>query len=216
MAKALVTREAVFEAADALAAAGDEPSMLIVQERIGAGSYTTIKRYLDIWKTERKTAAPAIEVPPDLTTRGQAFIQTVWASAATISEQRVAEVRATAEQQVRQATAALTAAEATIAHLEADADQATRELADLHRQLAEARASGDAAHTAARVAEARSTEQEQQIADLRQQVVHQQGALETARTVVADHARLSGERTAVRQQLHDQAALIERLTTRDR
>jgi len=145
MAKALVTREAVFEAADALAAAGDEPSMLIVQERIGAGSYTTIKRYLDIWKAERKTAAPAIAVPPDLTTRGQAFIQTVWASAATISEQRVAEVRATAEQQVRQATAALTAAEATIAHLEADADQALRELADLHRQLAEARTSGDAA-----------------------------------------------------------------------
>ncbi len=65
-------------------------------------------------------------------------------------------------------------------------------------------------------AEARSQEQEQQIADLRQQVVHQQAELETARILVADHARLSGERTAVRQQLHDQATLIDRLTARDR
>ncbi len=49
MAKALVTREAVFEAADVLAAAGDDPSILAVQGRIGGGSYSTVKRFLDTW-----------------------------------------------------------------------------------------------------------------------------------------------------------------------
>jgi len=71
MAKALVTREAVFEAADALAAAGDDPSILAVQGQIGGGSYSTVKRFLDAWKAERKSAAPVIEVPPDVAARGE-------------------------------------------------------------------------------------------------------------------------------------------------
>ena len=50
MAKALVTQDRVFEVADVLTARGEEPSILSVQAAIGGGSYSTVKRYLDLWK----------------------------------------------------------------------------------------------------------------------------------------------------------------------
>lgn len=53
MAKPIVTQERVNETADALVATGEEPSIITVQARIGGGSYTTIKRYLDVWKQQQ-------------------------------------------------------------------------------------------------------------------------------------------------------------------
>lgn len=207
MAKAIVTREAVFEAADALIAADADPSILAVQGRIGGGSYSTVKRYLDAWKAERKTAAPAIEVPPDVAARGEDLVRSLWGAAHSLAEQRIAEARGEADQQVRQARAELQAAETTIARLEAEADQAAQQLDVARTALEEAR-------TAARIAEAHTTEQERQITDLRRQVTQHREELDAARAQVMDHARLTGELAALRQQLQDQTALIERLSQR--
>ena len=214
MAKALVTREAVFEAADALAAAGDDPSILAVQGQIGGGSYSTVKRFLDAWKAERKSAAPVIEVPPDVAARGEELMRSLWGAAHNLAEQRIAEVRSEADQQVRQARAELEIAEATITRMEAEADQAAQQLNAVQGQFVEARTALEEARTAARIAEARTTEQERQIADLQRQVAQNRDELEAARAQAIDQARLSGELAALRQQLQDQAALIARLSTR--
>jgi chromosome segregation ATPase len=214
MAKAIVTREAVFEAADALAAAGDDPSILAVQGRIGGGSYSTVKRYLDEWKAERKTAALVIEVPSDVAARGEELVRSLWGAAHSLAEQRIAEARGEADQQVRQARAELQAAEQTIARMEVEADQAAQQLDAAQGQLVAARTALEEARTAARIAEARTTEQEQQIADLRRQVTQHREELDAARAQAIDHARLTGELGALRQQLQDQAALIERLSQR--
>lgn len=214
MAKAIVTREAVFEAADALTAAGDDPSILAVQGRIGGGSYSTVKRFLDAWKAERKSVAPAIEVPPEVAARGEELVRSLWGAAHGLAEQRIAEVRAEAEQQVRQARAELQAAEVTIARLEGEADQSAQQLDAAQQQLVEARTALEEARTATRIAEARTTEQEQQIADLRRQVAQYREELDAARAQAMDQARLTGELSALRQQLQDQAALIERLSQR--
>jgi hypothetical protein len=53
MARQIVTQQAVTEVADALVAEGLDPSIMAVQSRIGGGSYSTVKRYLDVWKQER-------------------------------------------------------------------------------------------------------------------------------------------------------------------
>lgn len=216
MAKAIVTREAVFEAADALAATGDDPSILAVQGRIGGGSYSTVKRFLDAWKAERKPAAPAIEVPPDVAAHGEALVRSLWGAAHGLAEQRIAEVKAEAEQQVRQARAELQAAEQTIARMEVEADQAAQQLDAAQQQIDEARAALEEARTAARIAEARTTEQEGVITDLRRQVTQHREELDAARAQAMDQARLAGELTALRQQLQDQAAMIERLSQRQR
>lgn len=62
MAKPVVTEALVFTVSDQLQAGGTEPTILTVQERIGGGSYTTIKRYLDTWK-QQQTRQPMVEGP---------------------------------------------------------------------------------------------------------------------------------------------------------
>lgn len=214
MAKAIVTREAVLEAAEALLAMGEEPSILSVQGRIGGGSYSTVKRFLDAWKAERKSTAPAIEVPPDVAARGEELVRALWGAAHSLADQRIAEARGEADQQVRQARVELEIAEVTITRLEGEAEQAAQQLDAAQGQLVEARTALEEARAAARIAEARASEQERQIADLQRLVAQHREELETARAQAIDQARLSGELAALRQQLQDQAALIERLSTR--
>ena len=71
------------------------------------------------------------------------------------------------------------------------------------------------------MAEARAGEQAQRVGDLQRELdqAHQQIARLTeenqqTRAAALDHARLSGELDALKRQLQDQAALIERLTGR--
>jgi hypothetical protein len=67
MARQIVTQHAVNEAAEALILEGSEPSILAVQSRIGGGSYSTVKRFLDVWKQERAEAATAApDTPPEV------------------------------------------------------------------------------------------------------------------------------------------------------
>jgi len=71
MAKPVVTEALVFTVADQLQAGGTEPTIIMVQERIGGGSYTTVKRYLDAWK-QHQTRQPVVEVPAEVTVQGMA------------------------------------------------------------------------------------------------------------------------------------------------
>lgn len=68
MAKAVVTQERVFEAAEALVEQGVTPTILNVQDGVGGGSYTTVKRYLDQWK-EAAEQRRAVELPEAAVTR---------------------------------------------------------------------------------------------------------------------------------------------------
>ena len=55
MAKEIATKESVFSVADQLLNDGIGISTKAVQSRIGGGSFTTVKRYLDAWAQERKS-----------------------------------------------------------------------------------------------------------------------------------------------------------------
>jgi hypothetical protein len=61
-----------------------------VQERIGGGSYSTVKRYLDEWKAQRQSRQQeAVELPKEIVIRGSEFIGSLWARAATLAEERL-------------------------------------------------------------------------------------------------------------------------------
>lgn len=62
MARQIVTSERVAEIANALVLEGQEPSIVAVQAQIGGGSYSTVKRYLDVWRQERAEAAASAPV----------------------------------------------------------------------------------------------------------------------------------------------------------
>ena len=101
MARQIVTQQAVTEVADALVAEGLDPSIMAVQSRIGGGSYSTVKRYLDVWKQERAAMdAGATDTPPAIQAKGQEFAQAVWALASREAQREAQAIKDEAKAQV--------------------------------------------------------------------------------------------------------------------
>ena len=86
MARAIATREAIFAVADAIRAEGDEPTVILVQARIGGGSYTTTKRLLDEWEAVQ-TSKPTVivELPAEIATRAEETVRALWLSATALA-----------------------------------------------------------------------------------------------------------------------------------
>ena len=195
MARQIVTQQAVTEAAEALIVEGAEPSIVAVQARIGGGSYSTVKKFLDVWKQQRaQDAAAAPETPAEVQVKGQEFARTVWALASR-------EAQAAAQQ-------AKDEAQAAVAAVRVELGEATNEIARLEGVEAAQAATIDQQATALRevelaLAEAqtqarRVTELEKSLADLRTE-------LDASRKDVTDKAveagRLAGECDALRSQV---------------
>jgi len=221
MAKSLVTEAQVFTVAQQLQAGGTEPTILTVQERIGGGSYTTVKRYLDAWK-QHQTRQPVVEVPADVTAQGMAAIGAIWTIAAQLAQEQVAHDRAEAQRQVADAQAALVAAEVAITRAEADAEQLAVQLADVQQQVEEHTAQLVQARTEAAAASAMLAEQGERVRDLQQELerahtqqetftaaldrqaaqyeqrlqearTERQAALDQAQTLLTENGQLQGE-----------------------
>lgn len=197
MARQIVTQQAVTEAAEALIVEGAEPSIVAVQARIGGGSYSTVKKFLDVWKQERAEAATAApETPAEVQAKGQEFARIVWALASR-------EAQAEAQQAKDEAQAAVAAvrvelAEATneIARLEgveaaqaATIDQQAAKLREVELALAEAQ-------TQAR----RVAELEKSLADLRAEL---DASRKDATNKAVEAGRLAGEGEALRAQVRE-------------
>jgi len=73
MARQVATQEVVFSVAEALVSEGVEPSLTVVQGGHG-GSYTTVRRHLEMWEAKRKGAIAAVELPADIESRGREFV----------------------------------------------------------------------------------------------------------------------------------------------
>jgi chromosome segregation ATPase len=232
MAKAIVTMEGVYEVADQLVAAGTEPTILNVQDRIGGGSYTTVKRFLEQWRTERATARQeAVEIPAEIAGKGNDLLQSMWSAAMDIAGQEIERIRSTAAEEVAAAKASLTAAEAAIAQLEEAQETQTQTIAEQDRMIAQLREELAQARTALEVATARAGEQEQRLTDQARTIEQLREDLGQAHRQVdaasdrADrsmrelmelrvtHAQVAGELEGLKQHLQEQSAIITRLTS---
>ncbi|MGL5879645.1 MAG: DNA-binding protein, partial [Xenococcaceae cyanobacterium] len=96
MAKSIISPENVFETASLLVSEGVEPSIINVQTRIGGGSYTTIKKYLDEWKRMRSEKT-AVEVPPEITSKGNLLIEQLWLAASGLADRTVQTIKEQAQ-----------------------------------------------------------------------------------------------------------------------
>ncbi len=79
MARKLVTEDLVAQIAENIVAECGDPSIIEVKERLGSGSYTTTKRYLDVWKqrsAEAESATP--DTPPEFEAKALQFARSVW------------------------------------------------------------------------------------------------------------------------------------------
>ena len=201
MTRAIVTAEAVSAVADALVAEGLEPSLVLVQSRIG-GSYMTVKRYLDAWKLARAQAAAVdSDTPAVILAKGQEWARSVWALAKREAQVQVQSMKEDARAQVEILQADLAGAMAEITRLEgSEAAQAATieaqqtQLRGLELSLIQAQS------LASRVPELERT-----LGEVRSE-------LEAVRQQATEHAvhagRLAGEAEALRVQVRELMAAI--------
>ncbi|HFH4246446.1 TPA: DNA-binding protein [Pseudomonas aeruginosa] len=197
MARQIVTQQAVTEAAEALIVEGAEPSIVAVQARIGGGSYSTVKKFLDVWKQQRVEAATAApETPAEVQAKGQEFARIVWALASREAQAEAQQAKDEAQAEVAAVRVELAEANNEIARLEGvesaqaeTIDQQAAKLREVELALAEAQ-------TQAR----RVPELEKSLADLRAE-------LDASRKEATDKAveagRLAGEAEALRAQVRE-------------
>jgi chromosome segregation ATPase len=197
MARQIVTQQAVIEAAEALIVEGAEPSIVAVQARIGGGSYSTVKKFLDVWKQQRAEAATAApETPAEVQAKGQEFARIVWALASREAQAEAQQAKDEAQAEVAAVRVELAEANNEIARLEGveaaqaeTIDQQAANLREVELALAEAQ-------TQAR----RVPELEKSLADLRAE-------LDASRKEATDKAveagRLAGEAEALRAQVRE-------------
>ncbi|HEU4322206.1 MAG TPA: DNA-binding protein [Roseiflexaceae bacterium] len=213
MAARIVTQEAVNKAAEELVAAGQTPTLTTVQERTG-GSYTTVKRYLDIWQAQRKAAPPVVEPPPEVLAEAQRLASSLWQVAAAQADQRVAEIRAEAERAVEEARAGQHEAEAAIGRLERELEDAAEAQAAAEGLVEGLRTEVEVAQRAAETAQTRAGVLEQRVVEQGQQLERQAEELREARAQLLEQARQLGELEALRRQVKDQQELIVQLGQR--
>jgi len=151
-----LTRDAIWQAADALDAEGLKPTLSAVRKRLGSGSFTTIQEAITEWKARRQQAAvPTHEPPPtEVAERTAILAGEVWTMARSAADRALTGERQQMENEqaeLREQTAeAVTLADALtdendklkaelveLRDVRAALDKTATELAELKRKTAE-------------------------------------------------------------------------------
>jgi hypothetical protein len=135
MAKLLATDDAVFTAADNLVAAGLAPTLNAILALTG-GSFSTIRRALERWKTARESERQA-PLPDVVASKTRAFACNLWVLAREEAEIAAQGARLSAAAEADTLRADLDAAHTEIARLEAECERQTTLLDQTQAHLAE-------------------------------------------------------------------------------
>lgn len=182
MARTGVTENDVFEAADALVARGERPTIERLRSALGTGSPNTLLRHLDAWwsglaaRLDAHARAIALpEAPADV----QAAATHLWTRALAIAQERAGQQLEAARQHLEGERAALVEREA---HAMAERSAALDQAASAEARLADLRRLADA--------------QADQIKDLQQQRDTAIAALEALQHTLEATQRTDAERVS--------------------
>ena len=160
-----ITKKSIFDAADALDAGGQRPTLAALRKAVGGGSFTTISEAMKEWWAVRAVReAPAREpAPPVVGERLGVVADEIWALALQVAKERLASereafdaARAQAEQDKQEAVeladvvaAELEALQGKISVLESSELAARQDAATQREQLAASRERAAAAEARA-------------------------------------------------------------------
>jgi chromosome segregation ATPase len=203
MARQIVTQTLVTEAAEALIAEGAEPSIVTVQSRVGGGSYSTVKRYLDVWRQQRAQAATeAPETPLEVQAKGQEFARVVWALAAREAQRVTQKAKDDAFGEVASVRGELAEASTEIARLEVIESEQAAAIEQHQSRIRDAELALAEAQTQAR----RVPELENTLANNRAEL---DAVRKEATTKAVEAGRLAGEADALRVQVRELMAALK-------
>jgi len=202
MPKLIATYDTVAQAAETLLAQGQDPTLITIQERIG-GSFSTMKRHLDVW-LEQRQSAQAIQVPAGIMEQGASLVRDIWRAAEAQTGQTINAMKAETERLVaaadQRAAEALEAIERLEQTNEAQASTITTMQSELEQQRSHAiKAQADRATA---VAQAQSAEQ---------RATSLASDLAQARSELTIQTKIAGEVEALRKQVADLQGMIERM-----
>ena len=196
MAKALVTQDRVFEVADMLTARGEEPGILSVQAAIGGGSYSTVKRYLDLWKEAGRQRRAQIDLPDAAVERLMGLGRDFWVLLEERAALQVDQIRADAKKEAAALEAQVRQAEQAIAKLEHDKDRLEQLAADREAANLALQAEVHVQRERATAAESKETQLEARIVDLKAELDRTLGQADAERQA-ASSARKDAQAAAV-------------------
>lgn len=209
MAKSVVTQERVFEVAAALTDRGEEPGILSVQAAIGGGSYSTVKRYLDVWKETGRQRRAQITLPDAAVERLMSLGRDFWALLEERTAREVDQIRAGAKEEAAALAVQVHQAEQAIAKLEHDKEQIEQLAAEREAANQALQAEIHVQRERATAAESKATQLEARIVDLKAELdralkqaeAERQaaaGARKEAQAAALEGAVLKGELAALR------------------
>lgn len=123
MAREGVTRAQVFDAADAISATGQNPTVQTIRAKLGSGSFTTITALLREWKSQATEPATELDVPEAVTAALGRAAELVWKAAQDHFAHELATLQKEADRRVNVAETRASEAEAEIERLEAEIER---------------------------------------------------------------------------------------------
>ena len=134
----MATKDEIWAAAQALAAAGERPTLAAVRKVVGGGSFTTISEAMAEWRARQEQPKATIDPAPErIGNQAAELAASLWAQASALAHEKLQAERAaleTARQELEQERAE--AAELADS-LASELDQARTEIQALEARLAE-------------------------------------------------------------------------------
>jgi len=130
-----ITEEKIIETAEALKAAGKNPTQVTVREALGGGSFATIGPALKRWKDGQKEehALAEIQVPQAVTERLEQLQGAVWQAAVDEAERRLIAEREALKAAQDAAAAEVAEQLESVAMLEAEAEQLRQQIDSMEK-----------------------------------------------------------------------------------
>jgi hypothetical protein len=196
-----ISKKSIFDAADALDAAGQRPTLAALRKAVGGGSFTTISEAMkEYWAVRAVREAPAREPAPAVVgERLSEVAGEIWALALQVANERLAgereafdAARARTEQEKQEAVeladavgAELELLQGKVSGLEEAERTARQEVVALREQLA-------ASRERAATAEARAAEIERRADDLNAELARVNGQNADLVSALAGAAKVKG------------------------
>lgn len=128
-----LTTESIHAMADKLSSEGKYPTLALLRQELGSGSYTTISEAMKLWR-EEKAKSDIIPIPPipdEVNNTIQTATQSIWQSAMTVAENKLQAER----EALKQAQGDMAQRQKETIEM---ADQLDQEIAQLKQKLQEA------------------------------------------------------------------------------
>jgi hypothetical protein len=99
-----ITKQDIFDAADAIQASGIKPTMAAVRERLGGGSLSTISPALREWvESGNKIVAVIVDLPPEVKTIVEKMGGEIWKSLSAITNDKILRIETDATLAINEA-----------------------------------------------------------------------------------------------------------------